>query len=186
MDSFIYDFFWINNNTRSWWLSPWQSFVSDFLIPIIASVVIWWITIHYAKKSYLLEKKLADLQIFWIIINISSQEFTDITWTKAQKFRRYYVNYVNKSHVEWYIVSAHLLLWGKYINAQSWRRIELLWKDMKLWSLEWKLLTLDLEWTKTVYKSDLKNNDLFIEFKDSLWNSYSEVFSREKFPELYE
>ena len=183
MDSFIYDFFWISN-TRSWWLSPWQSFISDFLIPIIASVVIWWITIYYARKSYLLEKKLADLQMFGLKIDIKSYVYREEAFWKQKELRRYIVKYINKSYIEWYIVEAHLLLWNKYIATHSWWHTELLWKDEKLWGLEGKQKSFDFERIKANY--DLKNNDLFIEFKDSLWNTYSEKFSREKFPELYE
>jgi len=162
------------NDTYHRWLAPWQSFISDILIPLFT----WLITCYFARKTYCLERKLAKLQLFTIEIDITRSLIKESFWWKVEKeYYGYTINCKNPSHITWYINSIQLKLWWEPIAIYSWRWFEISSETpIKLEWLKNKEFKFNLEWAKKHY--DLKNRQLYVVIKDSLWVEYKEIFRR--------
>ena len=62
----------------------WQSFIWDFLIPLLT----FFVTAYFARKSYCLEKQLKELQTFHWVVSVSLK--------KAECDREKYIEYFKK------------------------------------------------------------------------------------------
>lgn len=177
----IFEIYWLADNSRTWWLSWWQSFIWDFLIPLLT----FFVTAYFARKSYCLEKQLKELQTFHWIVSVSLKKAECDTHHDVL-----FMEFFNQSNVPWFIVDAYFSLnWHKmFMNGRETRVFHTIRINEKI---EWQAIKSDqihYDFFKRSIKCNrwwdtVKNIELIL--IDSNKKQYKYSFSKEKWPDLF-